>query len=157
MGFNYGKERRQFEAEWVKLRLQYREAGFPEDKIDAMYAFDEEVFRQRRNYENRNQPLPLEDFGEDDSENRTSLFGRFESLAVSFDDCAFAGRFDWVDTISDATLVSRLKKLSQEDLELLTLFAIDGYSQPQIARLEGCNQSTVSRKLTRIQKFLRKI
>ena len=155
MGFNYGKERRQFEAEWVKLRRQYREAGFPEDKIDAMYAFDEKVFRQRRSYENHNQPLPSEDFGEDDSENRTSLFGKFESLAVSFDDSEFDGRFDWVDTVSDPALTYRLKQLKQADLELLTMIAIEGYSQSEAARLLGCSQKNISLKMTRIKKFLK--
>lgn len=121
MGFNYAKERREFEDEWKKLRQQYREAGFSEDKIDLMYAFDDEAFRKRRGYVNHNQLLPPEDFGEDGSEHRTSLFKKFERLAVAPDEGAFASRSNWVDAISDPALTYRLKQLKQTDLELLTL------------------------------------
>lgn len=154
MGFNYAKERRAFEAEWKKLRQQYREAEFPEDKIDLMYDFDDEAFRKRRGYVNHNQLLPPEDFGED-GVHRTSLFGKFERLVVSPDEGAFANRSNWVDGISDPALTYRLKQLKQTDLELLTLFAIEGYNQTEIARLQGCSQKNISLKITRIKKFLR--
>ena len=154
MGFNYAKERRKFEIEWKKLRQQYREAGFPEDKIDEMYNYDDEAFRKRRGYVNHNQLLPPEDFGED-GEYRTSLFGRVERLAIASDEGAFANRSNWVDGISDPALTYRLKQLKQTDLELLTLFAIEEYSQSEIARLLGCSQQNISHKITRIKRYLK--
>lgn len=154
MGFNYAKERREFEAEWKKLRRQYREAGFSEDKINEMYNFDDEAFRKRRGYVNHNQLLPPEDFGED-GEQRTSLFGKFELLTAAPDEGAFASRSDWVDTVSDPALTYRLKQLKQTDLELLTLFAIEEYSQSEIAWLLGCSQQNISHKITRIKKYLK--
>ena len=157
MGFNYSKERRKFEDAWVKLRAEYRAAGFPEDKIDAMYIFDEEVFRSERCYQSHNQPLPSEDLGGDDREYRTSLFAKFEQLSVAFDESDFPGRYAWVDTIDNPDLVSRIKLLNQSDLELLTLFAIDGYSQAEIAHFLGCSQQNVSLKIVRIKSFLKKL
>ena len=154
MGFNYAKERREFEAEWKKLRQQYREAGFLEDKIDLMYDFDDEAFRKRRGYVNHNQFLPPEDFG-GDGEQRTSLFGKFECLAAAPDEGAFTSRSNWVDGLSDPALTYRLKLLKQTDLELLTLFVIEGYSQTEIARLQGCSQKNISLKITRIKNFLK--
>jgi len=156
VGFNYAKERRKFETEWIKLRTQYRAAGFPEEDIEAMYAYDKEVFRQERRHENHSQPLPSEDFGEDGAENRTSLFGKFEQLSVSFDESGFTGRFAWVDTIGDPILASRVKRLKHSDLELLTMIAIEGYSQPEIASIMGCSQQNISLKITRIKNFLKK-
>lgn len=156
MGYNYSKERRKFEDTWVKLRVEYRAAGFPEDKIDAMYIFDEEVFRSQRRYQSHTQPLPLEDFGGDDRKYRTSLFAKFEQLAVSFDVSEFSGRYAWLDTIDNENLVSRLKQLNQSDLELLTLIVIEGYSQLEVAKLLKRDQSVISRKFTRIKKFLKK-
>jgi DNA-directed RNA polymerase specialized sigma subunit len=157
VGFNYARERRKFENEWVKLREQYQTTGFSEENIMAMRAFDEEAFRSQRRYENHSQELPSEDFGEDGSENRTNLFGKFEGLSVSFDESSFGGRYAWVDEIGDPTLTHRLKQLKESDLELLTLFAIEGYGQPDIAHLLGCSQQNISLKMTRIKKFLNKL
>ena len=156
MGFNYAKERRKFEDEWVKLRGQYRAAGFSEEGIAAMREFDEEMFRSQRRYDNHSQELPIEDFGEDDSENRTSLFGKFESLTASFDEGNFDGRYAWVETIDDPALASKLKLLKESDLELLTLMVVDGYGQREIARMLGFNHNAIWKKITRIKIFLEK-
>jgi len=155
VGFNYAKERRKFEDEWVKLRKQYREAGFSEEGIAAMRDYDEEVFRQQRRYYTHTQELPLE-IDEDNDEAGTSLFEKFESLRATFDESDFDSRFAWVDTVDDPDLVARLKLLKESDLELLTLYAIDGYSQPEIARLLGGTQQNISLKINRIKNFLKK-
>jgi len=155
MGFNYAKERRNFEAGWNKLREKYRDANMTEETIQIMYEFDLDDFRKCRTQERHDQPLPIEDFGEDKTENRTSLFSKFSSLTVSFDESDFAGRYAWVDEINNTTLIYRLKRLNQNDLELLTLFAIEGYSQTEIARLQGCSQQNISLKITRIINFLK--
>lgn len=47
-------------------------------------------------------------------------------------------RHDWVEKIDDPKLAKKLKKLSHDDLELLTLFAFDGYSQNEIAAIFFC-------------------
>jgi DNA-directed RNA polymerase specialized sigma24 family protein len=148
-------ERRKFENEWVKLREQYRAAGFSDEGIDAMYAFDEKAYRSARRFAEHTQDLPSEDIGEDDDDNRSTLFGKFGNLAVTFDESDFDGRYAWVDTVSDPDLASRLKLLKDSDLELLTLFAIEGYSQTEIARIQGCSQKVVSVKITRIKTFLK--
>lgn len=156
MGFNNAKERRNFENEWAKLREQYREAGFSEEGIAAMRAYDEEVYRSNRRFEEHSQKMPSESFDEDDDENRTSLFGKFGNLAVTFDEGNFEGRYSWVDSVSDPTLVSNLKLLNKSDLELLTLIVIEGYSQTETACLKGCSQKNISLKISRIKRFLSK-
>jgi DNA-directed RNA polymerase specialized sigma24 family protein len=155
MSFNNGRERRKFEDEWQKLREMYRQAGLSEEGIEAMRAFDEDAYRSRRRFEEHTQPLPTEDFGDEDSENRTTLFQKFESLLTSFDENDFTGRYAWVDSIADSILTSKLKHLKDSDLELLTLYAIDGYSQPEIAGLLGCTQQNISKRLGAITKKLR--
>ena len=154
MGFNNAKERRKFEDEWVKLRKQYREAGFSEESIAAMREYDEEAYRSNRRFEEHSQQMPSEDFGEDGDENRTSLFGKFGSFAVTFDENDFESRYAWVDTVNDPKLASGLKQLKESDLELLTLIAVDGYGQREIARLLGCNHNAIWKKIARIKKFL---
>lgn len=154
MGFNNAMERRRFENEWAKLRKQYREAGFSEEGIAAMREFDEETYLSNRRYAEHTQELPVE-IDEDDDEAGTSLFGKFPSLTVTFDESNFDSRYAWVDTVGDPALASRLKLLKKSDLELLTLYAIEGYSQPEIARMQDCSQKVISLKMTRIKTFLK--
>ena len=59
-----------------------------------------------------------------------------------------------VEEIEDAQLLNKLRRLSRADLELLTLL-MEGYKQPQIAQLQGCSQSNISQKITRIEKLLK--
>lgn len=155
MGFNYGRERQKFEDNWRKLRIQYRAAGLSEDQVDELYTFDNDVFREQRRYENHRQSLPSEELSDDDQGSMASLFRKFEQLSDTFDESSFSGAFAWVDTISDAKLTYRLKQLRQADLELLTLLAVNGYTQSEIARLQGCSKNAISKKVIRIKNFLK--
>ncbi len=155
MGFNNEKERRKFEDAWKKLRQQYRDAGFSEQGIDAMRAFDEDAYRSRRRFEEHTQPLPSDDFSDGTFYNNHSVYSKGMNLTTSLDESSFTGRHVWVDAVDDPALASGLKRLNRNDLELLTLYAIEGRSQPEIARLLGCDQSVISRKLSRIKKLLR--
>ncbi len=157
MGFNNAKERRKFEKEWRVLEKQYREAKFSEEGIAAIRAFDVEVYRSERNYADHTQELPVEDFDEDAPKNASTLFARFESLTTTFDESDIEGRYAWVDTISDSELAARLRKLKASDLELLTLIVIDGYGQREIARIIGCRNNAIWKRITRITNFLKKI
>jgi len=155
MSFNNALEHRKFEREWKNLQEQYREAGFSEEGINAMRVFDEEAYRSNRRYAEHYQELPSEDIDEDDCESKTNLFIKFESLSVSFGENDFTSRYAWIDTVSDPKLASRLKALKGNDLELLTLIVVDGYSQPEIACALGCSQQNISLKIIRIKKFLK--
>jgi DNA-directed RNA polymerase specialized sigma24 family protein len=160
MSFHNAKERRKFEREWAKLREQYRAAGFSEEGIDAMRTFDEEIFQSRRRYENHTQELLSENVVKVSLKTRHGAAKpaqKLENLTVSFDESSFAGRYAWADTISDPALTYRIRQLKPDDLELLTLYAIGGYSQPEIARMMGCSQQNISLKLSRIKNFLKNI
>ena len=109
----------------------------------------------RRNYENHVQALP-EEIDEQNMEGRSNLFQKFTSLSISFDDMTFLGRYAWVDTISDVDLADKLKSLSEDELELLTLFVIDGYTQREIAKKMCCSQKAVSKKIAKIKKVFEK-
>jgi len=78
------------------------------------------------------------------------------SLTVTFDESDFGGYLSWIETLDTPDLAARLKRLKADDLELLTQFAIEGYSQSEIARLMGCSQQNVSLKITRIRTFLKR-
>ena len=90
MGFNNGKERRKFEDAWKILRQQYRDAGFSEQGIDAMRAFDEDAYRSRRRFEEHTQQFPSEEFTDGTPQNWRSVFAKFENLSTSFDENSLA-------------------------------------------------------------------
>ena len=154
MGFNYAIEKRKFEKEWERLCLEYRTAGMPEQVIQELHDFDWQWFCSRRVYINRTQELPDETIS-GDAENRSGLFHKFEALRSSFDESMFSGRLAWVETVECPKLADKLRRLSADDLELLTLLAVDGYSQAEIARVRGCSKNAISKKTIRIKKTLK--
>jgi len=153
MGFNYAKEKLRFDAEWLELAEEYRAAGFDEAGIQAMREFDWDVFRQRRTYENRTQDLPSEAFDSADDV-CSNLFKKYSTLTSGFDESEFSGRYDWIESIDNPVLAEKLKKLNDADKELLTLVAFDGYSQTEIAALQGCSKVVVCKKIKRIKKII---
>lgn len=157
MGFNYGKEKFIFDKEWQKLRKQYIKAGMSEETIQELYDFDWSWFRARRNYENRVQALPNEDIDEKRAETRSNLFRKFATLSTNFEEMEVLGRYAWIDTISDVALFKKLKNLTEDELELLTLLAIEGYTQPEIAGKMQCSQNAISKRLIKIKKILKEI
>lgn len=150
MGFYYAREKKKFDAEWAKTAAWYKAEGMSDEDIEAMRQFDWAEFCSRRAYENRTQPLPEETI-EADSAN--TLFQKFEQLTVSPE--AFNRRSDWIEQIEDNALAGRLKQLSPDDLELLTLLIADGLSQTEIANRYYVSRQTVNEKITRIKKFLK--
>jgi len=155
MSFNYSKEKLAFDKEWKKLREQYTKAEMTEEVIQELYNFDWSWFRMRRNYENHVQALPEEEINEQYIETRSSLYRRFTSLSTSFDEMTFSGHFAWIDTISDGAISKKLKKLSNDELELLTLIVMEEYSQREIARKINLSQNAISKRLIKIKKFLK--
>lgn len=154
MGFSYAFEKRKFDEEWERLRLEYKAAGMPEQVIQTLYDFDLRWFCSRRVYMNHTQELPEETISRD-FENHSRLRQKFEAMSCSFDESMFSGRFAWVETIERSELVDKLKQLTAEDLELLTMLVVDGYSQAKIARMRGCSKNAISKKIIRIKKILK--
>lgn len=154
MGFNYAKERRKFEAEWRKRRQEYEQAGMDPDAVDALYRFDLDEFRSRRRYETWTQPMP-DRYPTEDHVGTVSLQKNYKRLSTTFDEADFFGEAAWLDTIEDSTLLKRLRKLPQKDLELLQFIVLEGHTQEELAQKWHCSQSSISKRFLRIKKFLR--
>jgi len=60
----------------------------------------------------------------------------------------------WVEEVDDPALVERLKVLSQKNLEVLTLYMLEGYSQIEIASRLNLSQQNISRRIARLKKHL---
>ncbi len=154
MGFYYATERKRFEREWAKLRKDYEAAGMSTEAIQTLYEFDLEFLRSQRTYENHTQVMPSE-YIDDDNSGCSTLFLKFATSSVSFDESDFSGRYAWVDTIENQRLVFLLKQLSDEDLELLTFLVLEEHTQRELAEKLGCTQEAVSKRYIRIKNFLK--
>lgn len=121
-----------------------------------MYDFDWQFFLSQRIYYIHTQLFPSDKILETaDSENST-LFQKFISLSVPLDEEQLPGRYAWVEMINDPRLVKSLRQLNEQDLELLTLFAIERRTQAEIGHMLGRSQSVISRKISRIKKIMKK-
>jgi RNA polymerase sigma factor (sigma-70 family) len=155
MGFNYGLEKRKFDAEWQKRADEYSAAGFDAVGIQAIRDYDWEMFKARRRNVNREQELPVDAISDDEGNNLSKLHQNFISLSSTFDETAFTGRYDWIESIDNPVLADSLKRLDDSDKELLTLLVFDGYTQTEIAKMMSCTKQTLYKKLVRIKKYLK--
>ena len=64
-------------------------------------------------------------------------------------------RFTWIGEIEDERLLSALENLSDADLNLVTMYAYEGYTVTEISKVLGVAQPTISIKIKRITKFLK--
>ena len=155
MSFNNGNERRKLNAKWEQLRVQYREAGMSEEAIQAMYEFDLGVLNSERAYDANTVAVCA---GEDYVDARKAADLKQYEAAITVTDTyrETKSRFGWIGEIENERLLSALENLSEDDLKLLTFYAYEGYTVTEISKVLGVSQPTISIKIKRITKFLKK-
>ena len=137
MAYNYAREKRKFDAEWKRKALWYRKEGMSEEDIEAMRCFDLAQFNRDRAYESRRRPLET----------------ACGSCYVQASEVP-SERYSWIDEMGDAQLSERLHRLSEADLELLTLIAIEGRTRQEVSEMLSCSHQNISRHIARIIKIL---
>ena len=156
MAWNNGLERKRFNEEQEQIAAEYRAAGMTEEQIEQMHQFDLETFNSTRRFFEHNQQIPDNIFGTDD-EGLCPLNDKFlETMSVTIEQSDAKSRYWWVEEIEDPELAKRVKQLSVEDIEIITLFAFKHYTQDEIANALGVNQSTICRRLEAKKKILEK-
>ena len=150
MGFNNGSERRKLNAEWERLRVTYRQAGMSEEAIQAMYEFDLNALNSERAYSTNT--VKVEETGDDESNADLIKFKKACEVKDTYHETKSS--FGWIGEVEDERLLSALEKLSREDLELLTLYAHEGYSITEISKVFRVARPTISIKIKRIANFL---
>lgn len=159
MSFNNGRERRKFEAAWKKLRMEYAAAGMDAAAIEEMYQFDLDTFRSERRYAEHTQGMPFQQFDDDGdtaSEGNSALLVKFlGSLAVMPKETDDGNRYAWLDQIESEEVSKALRKLSQQQIEILTLVAFEGYNATEAGKILGLTQQGVSWHISKIKKILK--
>ena len=155
MGFNYGLEKKNFDSQWAVTRKQYENAGMRNEAIQAMYDYDWSVFNANRSYQNHTQEIAAPSF-EQSEESYSPLMNKYQE-AVSVTDTYHEtkSRFAWIGEIENEQLLTALETLKTEDLEIITMYAYEGYDITEISKVYGVSRPTISIKIKRITKFLK--
>ena len=151
MSFNKGYELKKFEAHWEKLRIEYADAGMTEDAIQKMYEYDLAVFNDDRAHHRYDVEIP----NAEDSENRNDYVEYVRATTVTDTYHETKTRFAWVGEVQNERLQSGLEKLSDDDLELLTLYVHEGYNTVELSKVYGIAQQNISKRILKITKFLK--
>ena len=155
MGFNYGLEKKNFDSQWAVTRKQYEDAGMSSEAIQAMYDYDWSVFNATRAYQNHTQEIAAPSF-EQSEESYSPLMNKYqEAISVTDHYCETNSRFAWIGEIEDENLLSALEKLSDEDLELLTLYIYEDYSAVELSKAYGIAHQNISKRIIKITNFLK--
>ena len=155
MNYNSGNARRNFYAQWDKLREEYRAAGMKEDAIQKMYEYDWSVFNAARSYQNHTQEIAAPSF-EQGEEAYSPLMNKYqEAISITEHYRETKSRFTWIGEIEDERLLSALENLSDADLELITLYAYEEYDTVEISKVFGTTKQNISKKIRRITNFIK--
>ena len=155
MSFNKGYELKKFEAHWEKLRIEYAAAGMTEDTIQKMYDYDRQQFNSERTFVERTQEFTAPAY-ESSEEEASPLMLRYQEAITTKDTYhETKSKFAWIGEIEDERLLSALENLSDSDLELITLYAYEGYDTVEISKAFGTTKQNISKKINRISKFIK--
>ena len=155
MSFNKGLELKKFEAHWEKLRVEYAAAGMAEDAIQKMYDYDRQQFNSERTFVERTQEFTAPAY-ESSEEEASPLMLRYQEAITTTDTYRETkSRFAWIGEIEDERLLSALENLSDSDLELITLYAYEGYDTVEISKAFGKTKQNISKKIQRIANFIK--
>lgn len=160
MGFNNGLERKKFEARWSRLRVEYAANGMEESMITQMYEFDLREFNSNRRYAEHTQAISRQKFSDDSDEageDKSALLVKFmDSFITQSSNLFHLEGNGWIDEIENSRLWKGISTLSDKDKELLTLYIFYGYTMVEIAKKQGISQAAISKRFSRIKKFLEK-
>lgn len=151
MAYNSAREEKRFKMMWRKLRKEYKAAGMSEEAIEEMYRFDWDVFnRDRAFYRRRHIPKPNNSYYSDESD--PDCFEELE-LAVTDESSPAHSRYWWIEEIENPMLAAFIEMLSLKDIELITMFYFEGFTQKEIAKKKGISQQAVSKRLAQFERI----
>ena len=155
MSWNNGYERKKFELARRRQAAKYRKFGMTEEQIEAMYKFDLEQFKSERRFYSHTVSFEPNEFDPyKDAEDKTPLLNLFSAvLTTTIDSSEAHSRFWWIEELDDVELIKRVKSLSEDERELLTLYVFDGYAQTSLAALFDVSQQCISKRIKKIEKI----
>ena len=126
--------------------MLYRSAGMSEDSIQILRDDAWNEFKSDRNYALHTQELP------EDQRINTSYY---LSLTINASEEELTGRYDWIETLNNPSMVHKLRQLNINKLEMLTLISQDGLTQEEAAIRMGIPYRTFKYQWSRLKKYLK--
>ena len=155
MSYNNALEKKKFQKEWQKIRVEYEAAGMDEDSIQKMYDYDRQQFNSKRTFVERTQEFTAPAY-EGSEEEASPLMLRYQEVITTTDTYhETKSKFAWIGEIEDEHLLSALEKLSDKDLELLTLYIYEDYSTVELSKAYGIAHQNISKRIIKITNFLK--
>ena len=151
MNYNSGNARRIFYTKWDKLQEEYRAAGMTEDAIQKMYEYDLAVFNDDLAHHRYDVEIPTAD----DSENQSNYVEYEQATTVTDTYHETKTHFAWVGEIKNERLQAGLEKLSDEELQLITLYFYEEYSTVELSKVYGITHQNISKRIIKITNFLK--
>ena len=147
MAFNFSTAYKKYEQQEAQRRAYYEKLGMSQSDIEAICAFDKKQFLSDCRYQRRMQSLTTEDeYGDE----RSPLLVRFADVLTVYQTPSMTERFWWVDEIESSELIQKIKKLTLEELELITMYVFDSLTQKEIAARLNISQMAVSKRLKKV-------
>lgn len=151
MGIIFSDEYKKFRLKQKKNKKLYAELGMPPESIDEICEFDNDQFLCDCRYLKHNQQINSTDDVED---GMNPLIKKFPDVLIVYQQPSMTDRFWWIDEIESPMLVKKIKKLSIEELDILTLYAFDDMTYQEIADKFGVSKVAICKRIKRIAKKL---
>lgn len=140
-----GEVKFQNEVNFIKEKFEYkklRELGVSEEVIAELRDYDWNCFKQERNYKNHQMP-------------DTDFIERTEDASGKWEIQQPVNVQDFIKSLDDNKLRKELQKLDQVTLYIILLKTF-GYGTEEIGKLLGMKANTVSARMKRLRKKLKK-
>ena len=122
-----------------------------EDAIQKLYEYDLAVFNNDRAHHRYDVEIPTAD----DSENQSDYVEYERATTVTDTYHETKTRFAWVGEIKNERLQAGLEKLSDEELQLITLYFYEEYSTVELSKVYGITHQNISKRIIKITNFLK--
>lgn len=159
MQFNYGLEKKKFDERWACLEIEYRNAGMTIKAINEMKAFDWQQFKRERVFCEHNQFYQGYSFenGDEIETGKNPLLERYFGSFVETDEYFSERRYGWIEQLEDEGLITAVKSMKNEYVELITQYVYEGKTIIEIASERGVTKQTISEQISIIRKKLKKL
>lgn len=148
MGFNFSVAYDKFEQQQKKNRELYLSLGMPEEAVETILAFDKAQFKSDYKFYRRMQSLTGNDEVE---EGMNPLIKRFANVLVVYQQPSKSSRYWWIDEIEDEELYKKVKKLTLEELDIITKLVFEGYKRKEIYAELNISKAAFSKRIKRIK------
>lgn len=154
---NFAEVRSNFNRAWHAEQKRYIDAGMSETDINEMLILFKEQFNSDRRFYGHSQSIQGATFSEEEpaSEDNSPLLKKhLERFSTRQPAISEWGRTDWIEDLDTPELVERIRKLSAENVELLTAMIADDKSRAEFAREIGVSRAAITKRLDTIKKIL---